>query len=444
MRVGLIVPPWRYWADPKRLQPLYELGFATLINARLPLDEVQVDLIDLRGVPPEQWCSSVPERDLYVYWIMKSGDHGDVQRIVEQLREAYPASKHVGGGTHVTVTPETQEDCAAIFDAIIIGPGEESVLNIIRDVRSGSLQRVYQTDYRKVQYGDYPWPRRHYLPEDSILVNGDLLGAIRKGLRSTTIAFSRGCVFDCSFCVLNVPNMLQYRSLESFEEEINYLKETYRIEALSLRDEICIPLSRRQAVPFLDTMKRSGLLWRGQQVIRSDKEMVALAADSGCVELAFGVESVSQQVLDINCAKKDQTVEGIKEMIKFCKAHGIRVKVCLVMGMPGEPPDIVELTRRFLDETRPDYVNLSAMCPFPGSPVAKNPAYYGIKFLDKNWSHYAHLLYRYSDEEGVEGLPFEYEPTNRWGKTFSRAEILQNVKEIQRFAREHGMIGAAF
>lgn len=444
MRVGIIIPPWHYWTNAKRIQPLYELGFATLIDVRFPNGDVQVDLIDLREVPRDQWLSLIPERDLYVYWIMKSGDHGNVRDCVAMLREAYPNAKHIGGGTHVTVTPETQHACSEIFDAIMIGPGEESLMTAIQDLQAGRWQKVYQSDYRVVQYQNYPWPRRHYVPESSIVVGGDEVGNTRLQFRSTTIAFSRGCPFTCSFCVLNTPNMLQIRGPESMQEEIDYLKSEYRIQALSLRDEICIPLSRRIAAPFLETLGRSGMKWRGQTVINSDKEMVALAAKSGCMELAFGVESASQQVLDINCEKKNQKIEMIREMIRYCKTLGIRVKVCLVFGLPGEPENIVEVTKQFLDETRPDFVGLSALCPFPGSPIARNPEFYGIKFIDPDWSKHAHLLYRYSDSEDVEGLPFEYEPVNRWGKTFTRNQIFDNILDMQHYIREQGMVGVTF
>ena len=104
MRVAVIVPPWRYWADPTRIQPLYELGFATLIDGRLRNEDVAVDIIDLRGHESRQWISMIPERDLYLYWIMKSGDHNDVKTVVDQLRVLYPKAQHVAGGTHVAIT----------------------------------------------------------------------------------------------------------------------------------------------------------------------------------------------------------------------------------------------------------------------------------------------------------------------------------------------------
>jgi radical SAM superfamily enzyme YgiQ (UPF0313 family) len=440
MRVSIVGPPWAYWRDPLRIQPLYEMGFATLIEDRCAREDVAVDLVDLRGVPREERVPAIMDRDLYLYWIMKSGDHNDVRAVVDALRARYPNAKHVAGGTHVSITPETRAACRDTFDAIIVGPGEESLLAILRDVRQGALQPIYETEFGDVRYGDYSWPRRHYLPEDTIVSAPDLFGQERLGVRGTTVQFSRGCPFSCKFCVYNWPNALQMRSAASMAEEIEYLKRVYRVSGLSLRDEICIPVSRKVAVPFLETLGKAGVIWRGQTVVRSDREMIALAAQSGCVELAFGVESASQQVIDINAKSKGQTIEDIRDTIGFCKQHGIRVKVCLIFGLPGEPQDIVDITKRFLAETEPDAVSLSAFCPFPGSPIAKDPAYYGIRLLDHDWSQYSHLLYRYEDDEALDGLPFEYEPVNRWGKTFTRREILDNILTTQHWIRERDML----
>jgi len=112
--------------------------------------------------------------------------------------------------------------------------------------------------------------------------------------------------------------------------------------------------------------------------------------------------------------------------------------MCLIFGLPGEPQDIVDRTRLFIEESMPDYVSLSGLDPVPGSEIYNNPEHYSFKYIDTDWGKHAHLLYRFSDEEEV-GIPFEYEKTNRWGKTFSRAEIIKNIQEMQHYLRERGM-----
>jgi hypothetical protein len=88
---------------------------------------------------------------------------------------------------------------------------------------------------------------------------------------------------------------------------------------------------------------------------------------------------------------------------------------------------------------KPDFLSVSGFDPFPGSPIYNNQKFYGIKYVDPDWSKHAHLLFRFSKEEEV-GLPFEYEPENQWGKTFTREEIACNIQEIQQYAREHQML----
>lgn len=228
------------------------------------------------------------------------------------------------------------------------------------------------------------------------------------------------------------------RKPDSIEEEIKYLKGEYNVRAINLKDEICIPVSRETAVPFFEAIRRSDIIWRGQTTVAGiTEEKLALAKGSGCIELALGVESVSQQVLDI--VNKKITVDQVKDAIRLCKKFDIRVKMCLIFGLPGEPENITEMTREFTEEIRPDYISVSGLDPVPGSDIYDNCEYYGIKHIDKNWEKHAHLLYRFSDDEEV-GLPFEYEKRNRWGRALSRKEIIDNIRQIQKYFREKEMV----
>ena len=431
--VGIIIPGWHYWANPCRIQPIYEMYFATVIESRFSDNEVGVYIFDLRGIREDQQPYHIPECDLYLYWIAKTGDYSEIQNVVTQLRLAYPEAKHAAGGTHVDIFPE---ECSKQFDSIVRGPGEESFINIIKDCRDGLTKKVYRSDYKDIRYGDYPFMRRHFLPETAV-VNNLLFEKYGENIRSTCVLFSRGCIFKCGFCVYNVPSVIQERSPKSIEEEIQYLKNEYRVEAINLKDEICLPLSKKIAIPYYEAIGHSDVMWRGQtSVVGADEEMIRLASESGCVELAIGVESVSQQVLDV--ISKKISIDQVREFIRLCKKYNIKVKVCLIFGLPGEPLDIVERTRRFIEETMPDYVSLSGLDPVPGSEMYKNPEYYGFKYIDKDWGKHAHLLYRFSDEEEV-GIPFEYEETSRWGKPFSKAEIIKNIQEMQQYLRERNM-----
>ena len=64
-------------------------------------------------------------------------------------------------------------------------------------------------------------------------------------------------------------------------------------------------------------------------------EQLKLAKESGCVELAFGVETVDDKVMQI-IDKSWQNKESITRCIEYAKKVGIKVKICLILGLPGK------------------------------------------------------------------------------------------------------------
>ena len=205
------------------------------------------------------------------------------------------------------------------------------------------------------------------------------------------------------------------------------------------RDEVCLPVNVKHARTYLDAIGDADVIWRGQSVPFGKEEIVKLAAESGCKELALGVESAdSDLVLEIS-NKPSKSIDANKAYIDLLKRHGIRVKICLIFGLPGESRNVVDRTIRFLEDVQPDYVSLSGFDPVPGSPFFQAPEKYGIKWIDQNLAHHAHLIYRFGDEEQV-GLPFEYEPNGPFGPAFSRGEILENIRTVQSYLRDREMI----
>ena len=112
---------------------------------------------------------------------------------------------------------------------------------------------------------------------------------------ATMVYFSRGCFYNCAYCVYNVPNKLQSKSPKKIEEEINYLKSNYKVEAILLKDEIA--LNQIKDFQFSDGCNRKiKYFWRGQQSIGT-LEQLKLAKETGCLELSVGIETVDEGVM---------------------------------------------------------------------------------------------------------------------------------------------------
>ena len=425
MKVTFIVPSYHYFDDPFRQTPYWELYYTTILKEQLKDKNADINVIDLRR--DTETVNNIEERDDYLYWILKSGDANEIYSIVKILKEKYPNSKHIAGGTHVDMVPN---ECEKVFDSIIVGPAENNFAKAILN-----NEKRYIENYNNIPFSNTSYPQREFLPESSIISNN--IFKAYGDLRATMVYFSRGCFYKCAYCVYNVPNKLQSKSGELIEQELTYLKKNYNIQAILLKDEIAINPNKRIFESQMNAIGNANLIWRGQTISIATKEQLKIAKESGCIELSVGIETVDDNVMRI-VDKEWQTQKRISSFIDNAKEVGIKVKICLIFGLPGEPRDIVEKTIKFIDTHKPDYVNVSGFCPFPGSPIYKNPEKYGIEFIDKDWSKYAHLLYRHSDNEEV-GLPFRYKKQTPWGQSFERKEIVNNIQTLQRWLKSKAM-----
>ncbi|MBT3360319.1 MAG: radical SAM protein [Rhodospirillales bacterium] len=428
--IGIVVPSWHYWVDPLKLQPLWELYYAT--HLRRNLSDVAVDVIDLREPECRAENFKIPQRNIYVYWVMKSADAFEVYGIIQQLRNLYPDSVHVAGGTHVD---HMQAECAEVFDCIMTGTAEDILIRAIKDVDAGKLRQRYMSDNRP-HFSDFGHAERDFI-EPHRVVNEKHFQKYG-GVPGTGVYFSRGCSFRCNFCVYNNPPKFEYRRPAQITAEIEYLKREYGVQGVNLRDEVCIPVNAKEAVAYIEAIGNAGVIWRGQSVPLGIEEMVRLAAESGLKEVALGLESVDSDDVITLANKPSKSIENNKRYIELLKKHGIKVKVCLIFGLPGESVHVLDRTVQFLEEVRPDFVAVSGFDPVPGSPFFRDQKKYGIKHIDDDLSKHAHLLYRFGDDEDV-GLPFEYEKNAPWGKSLSREEIADNIRAIQTYLRNHDM-----
>jgi radical SAM superfamily enzyme YgiQ (UPF0313 family) len=330
---------------------------------------------------------------------------------------------NIAGGPHVNIFPQQS---LGIFDAISVGKGEESIKKIANDIEFGKFKmgKIYNMEAG----GEYPFPRRDFLPKEKVVTS--LFKT--ENIPSTTVLFAHGCPFLCTFCANYNRGSLKRRSLEQVSEEIDYLKQEYDIRGLSLQDEICFPYRDNEAFEFIDLLRRKNVVWRGQTRAGVKDAIIAHAGRSGCLELSIGLESVDQEVL--NLARKGIKVEDARDTLERCHKYGIKTRLYLLNGLPGEPSDIVERTKKFINEVKPDVVLLSTLQPYPGSDIYEHPERYGIEWIDRDYSKYNHLRCRFKDSKDKveDAVPFKYAE----GRGPSRQKIMDNLVELQGFLRD--------
>ena len=432
LNIGFILPPTTN-AKPFRQVPLTSLYLLSIIEEKFG-NKVNVAEIDLRGIPDENLVFYIPEKDVYFYTVM-SPEWEDVKKVHSIIKRAYPRAKHVAGGVHVFLF---QEECLKVFDSISIGAGEITSSEIVNDLLANKeLQKIYKYEQiGKIDLNDYVMPSRKYLPKTSIVQTGLLVGENGKLLTSDAL-FSRWCPFHCAFCVNITFGKTKFRSPENIEAEIEYLKRDYDIKALVLKDDNGIPIQKEIAGPFLEAIARTNIKWRGQSRANGiSEETVKLAADSGCTDIAIGIESASPQVL--KAINKNINLDEAKKYIGYLKKHGIGVRLLLIMGLPGEDEKIYSQMLNFVNETQPTSVVLSIFSPYPGSPIMSDPNKYGIELLPHEYKQLRNYFGRLDKNEKPQ-MFYKYKESTPWGKPLSNELILEYYAKLQDIFRERGL-----
>lgn len=425
MNVSFVIPSDLINFKPFRNIPINVLHLSTIIEEKFG-DCVSV--IDLRGIKPDNIIYYITDNDIFFY-SLTTINYGETIRTVSEIRKEYPNAKHIAGGIHVNLYTE---ECLKIFDSVCVGEGDNKIVEIMNDAKINDLKKVY-IEEELLDVNKYPFPNRKFLPKAAIVEKGTLNDPY-KDLLGTSVLLSRGCPFKCDFCANLIQSKPRYRTAELIEEEINYLKTNYNISSLAIKDDNILLSNIKQMEKIMSSIARTNLKWRGNcRANGISREIVKMAKDAGCVDLAIGLESVCQNVL--NNINKRIDIEESKTFFSYLNEFEIGIRLNVIMGLPGEPKDIVEKTIKYIEDVKPSSVLASILTPIPGSAIYKNPDKFGI-ILDNdiNFSKLFNVFNRFGTDEEVL-MSFRYKETTPFGKSKTNEEIIQNYNDLQSYLR---------
>ena len=200
------------------------------------------------------------------------------------------------------------------------------------------------------------------------------------------IMSSRSCPNKCIFCNER-PFWKEYRSrsAENIFEEIKIQLIRYPfIYFLDFQDSL-VNGKVRELERLADLIIRDGLkiTWAGQAIIRKEMtvELLQKLKRSGCVCLAYGLETPSEQLM-LKIGKVMSRGANIDTIIKGHSEAGLDLVFNFMFGLPGETEEdafeILEFIRR--NKKCIGAVNPSpGFCLFsPGTLVYDNPQQYGV------------------------------------------------------------------
>jgi len=394
--VTLVNPPYPSGShESMRTIPL-GLGY---LAAVLENNGYSVDVIDCQVLKPtrKQLESKLSQLQPDIVGVTSATlTYGPALEIVKTTKEVCPNCLTVLGGPHVTVMDEHALNEQPAADVIVRGEGEQTMLelaNLKSKANLKNLSEVAGVTFRKngqiIRTPDRPFiqdidslPRpayRHF----------QLSNYKISGKTYLPVITSRGCPFQCTFCLVSrmCGKRFRARSPKKVVDELEWLRDTYEADAFSFYDDT-FTFDKKRAREICHEMKNRNvdLPWdcrtRVDQVTR---ELLAEMRDANCQLVHFGIESGSQKMLDT--MKKGTTVEQNEKAIRWAKEVGLSFAISVVIGYPGETPELLMQTIDFIRKTRPDYVYMCVAIPYPGTEL-----YNLLKDLgwvtSKEWKNY--------------------------------------------------------
>jgi anaerobic magnesium-protoporphyrin IX monomethyl ester cyclase len=412
-KVVLINPPHPYLADQKRNQPL---GLMYL-GAVLEKENYDVKLIDLCDINEEDWIKKIPEADIFGI-SATTVDYFRSIKIAKKLKDCYKKCIIVLGGAHATAVYKTVDK---IFDKVVIGEGELAFLDILNDYKNNIDRRFYQ--HKHIENIDtVPFPARHLLPLDSIIS----YNLVEKGKAATSLITSRGCDYNCSFCASKTMwgQRVRFRSPDNIIQELEQIIRDYGVHYFRFHDDT-MTLNKKRLLELCKKMIPLNIHWRAHtRVDHSDMETLVSMKNAGCDEIGYGIESASQEVLNI--INKKINIEQAKQAIKNVKDAGLRVRLFFIVGLPGETKDTTKKNIEFIDSVQPDGVDVSTFIPFPGCDIYEKPRYYCIEMLTKDYEKFVMSLGLCNNEADTDFIYKHHTLTNEELKK-NRLEMLNYI-----------------
>lgn len=308
--------------------------------------------------------------------------------IAESLKMIMPDIKIFLGGPEVSFDgPELMEENKFI-DFIIYGEGEETFQEFINIyVESGSYESVKGLIYRDGQARPVKNPARPLI-QDLNTIPSPYDEEVGRELENRIIYYesSRGCPFNCKFCLSSTIKGVRYFDLDRVKRELGILIDA-KVRQVKFVDRT-FNANKEYAMGIMNyIMDRNpqGINFHFEVTAHLlDEEMLEFLSQvkEGLFQFEVGVQSTNDQVIE--AVGRTTDFPKLREVTKRIKSFGkIHQHLDLIAGLPYE--DYESFARSFDDvyEIRPEKIQLGFLKLLKGSELRRLEDNYGFKYLDK-------------------------------------------------------------
>lgn len=302
----------------------------------------------------------------------------------------------IAGGPHASAIPE--EVLKTGFDVVVVGEGEETLLEIIQGKKLSGIKGIYYKSKNKVNSNQsrqpldpnkLPLPARHLIEKGG--TNKPYLSAGTRYYPWAQILSSRGCPYSCYFCNKSIFGYkYRPRTPENVLEEIDFLVKEYQVREIDFYDDTFnFDIKRAEEIMDLIIKKGYKLYLRFSNGIRADKVTKSLLRKmkaAGTDYIAFGIETGDEKILSM--IPKSEKLSQIRKAVITTHKAGIPVTGFFILGLIGDTKESMQRTIDFTKSLPFDRIILNIAVPYPGTRMWSMIKEAGGEIFVKKWQDF--------------------------------------------------------
>jgi len=312
-------------------------------------------------------------------------------KIIADLTKKLGRPLVVGGGV-ITATPELMSRALGV-DYAVVGEGEETIVELLATIeRGGDPSHVKGIGY--FQNGQFLLTEKRPeirnldalpLPDYEGFDYGKFLDAANPGQqyywdlfdhpREYPIVTSRSCPFPCTFCYHPIGKKYRQRSMDSVMEELQRAIPQYRINIVSIYDEL-FSYNEQRVSEFCKRFRelKSSIPWDVKwlcqmRVTGLNERMLDEMRESGCFMISYGFESYSTTVLE--SMKKRISPDEIHRAVHLTLDKKMSIQANFIFGDKAETLETARTTLDFWEGHLESGVQFTDLIVCPNSEIYK-------------------------------------------------------------------------
>ena len=302
-----------------------------------------------------------------------------VFEIVKEIKKVLPNVKIILGGPEVSFGWEKIMEENPEIDSILIGEGEKVFLNFLTEENDKVMGLVYRKD------GEVCFNGTEKIIEDLDIIPFPYeKGELQDKTKIFYYESSRGCPFNCSYCMSSIDKTVRYYSLDRVKEDLKiFLDSPIRLlkfvdRTFNLKKERYMEIWK-----FLLENYREGITFHFEinANIFDDETLDFLeTVPKGYFQFEIGVQTINPDTM--KSINRNNILDKLAHNVRRINKN-IHLHLDLIAGLPYETYEIFKKSFEYVHDLKPEMIQLGFLKLLRGTQMYNEAEKYEYKYFSK-------------------------------------------------------------